>query len=111
MGCFPVVAETPENAESQKTAIAAMCGAAASQLMEAGTGQIILMLTLNSKGHVQSFTTESPKGLNLGKMKEAAAKIKAMHFTPPQKNGSSVAVKLSMSVDCSHQAASNSQSQ
>jgi TonB family protein len=78
----------------------AMCDAAAPKLHESGTNTVVLRMTVNSKGRVESFTTESPKGLRLEKMKEAATAIKAIEFTPATKDGSPVAVQIRTEFDC-----------
>jgi hypothetical protein len=77
-----------------------MCDAAAAKLRDAGTSKIVLMMTVDRKGQVESFRTESPKGLRLEKMKEASRAIKGIRFTPASKDGSPVAVLVSVEYDC-----------
>jgi hypothetical protein len=62
-----------------------MCDAAAKQLRESATNNVVLRMTVDGRGRVESFTTESPKGLRLEKMKEVAAAIKAIRFEPAKK--------------------------
>jgi hypothetical protein len=56
----------------------AMCRAAASKLLESGTNDVVLTITVDSRGKVESFLTDAPKGLRLEKIKEAATAIKAL---------------------------------
>ncbi len=78
-----------------------VCSAAARNLQEAGTSKLLLDVTLDSTGRVQSFKTESPKGLRLEKMKEAASAIKSLQFEPVvKKDGSPVAVQIAAEFDC-----------
>ena len=56
----------------------AMCDAAATKLHESETTEVVLTMTLDTQGKVESFKTDSPKGLRLEKMKEASAAIKAI---------------------------------
>lgn len=81
-----------------------MCDAAASQLRNSGTNEVVLMMTVDTRGRVQSFKTESPKGLRLEKMKETATAIKAMQFDPAKKDGHPVTVMISIRFDCSQPA-------
>ncbi len=83
----------------------AMCDAAASKLMEAGTTKIVLMMTVDGRGRVESFKTEYPRGLRLEKMKDAAAAIKKLQFGPATKDGSPVAVQIRIEFDCATQPA------
>ena len=80
-----------------------MCDAVAPKLQETGTTKVVLMMTLDAKGRVESFKTESPKGLRLEKMKDAASAIKAIHFRPATKSGSPVAVQILVEFDCGNQ--------
>ena len=77
-----------------------MCDAAAAKLRDAGTSKIVLTMTVDRKGQVEQFRTESPKGLRLEKMKEASTAIKGIRFTPASKDGSPVAVQVSVEYDC-----------
>lgn len=103
-------AQTKQKPDEMQIATQAMCEAAAPKVKEAGTNQIVLMMTLNRSGQVQSFRTESPKGLNLEKNKEVAAKVKAIPFSPAKKDGSPVAVQVRIQFDCGRQPGSTSQS-
>lgn len=78
----------------------AVCGAAALKLQEAGTSKVVLAMALDASGRVQAFKTESPKGLRLEKIKEAASAIKSMQFKPAIKDGSPVAVQIGVEFDC-----------
>ncbi|MGC2198090.1 MAG: hypothetical protein WA628_25695 [Terriglobales bacterium] len=93
--------QTGQTESTGRTATRAMCDAAAPKLQEAGTTKFVLMLTLSDKDQIQSFKTESPKGLRLEKMKEVSAQIKKVHFEPAKKDGSPVAVKVRIEFDCS----------
>src|SRR5271169_4987454 len=84
----------------------AMCDAAAPKLHEAGTNKIVLMMTVDAKGRVKSFKTESPKGLRLEKMKEAAASVRKIQFAPAKKGGSPFPVEVLIEFDCGGRAAS-----
>lgn len=78
-----------------------VCRAAARNLQEARTSKLVLEVTLDATGRVQSFKTESPKGLRLEKMKEAATTIKSLQFKPAyKKDGSPVAVQIAAEFDC-----------
>ena len=57
-------------------------------------------MRLDDSGRVQSFKTESPKGLRLEKIKEAASAIKSLQFKPAIKDGSPVAVQIGVEFDC-----------
>ncbi len=59
------------------------------------------MLTLDAKGRVESFKTESPKGLRLEKVNEAAAEIKKLRFSPAKRYGSPYVAKARVEYDCS----------
>jgi len=78
-----------------------LCDAAAAKLREANTHRVVLMLRLDNKGRVQSFKTESPKGLRLEKMKEAATEIRKIRFAPAKQYGSPDVVKVRVEFDCS----------
>lgn len=78
-----------------------LCDAAAAKLREASTQRVVLMLTLDAKGRVESFKTEYPKGLRLEKMNEAAAEIKKLRFAPAKQYGSPDVVKVRVEFDCS----------
>jgi uncharacterized protein YceK len=80
-----------------------MCDAAAPKLHESGSNRIVLMMTLNNSGRVESFKTEFPKGLRLEKMKEAATAIKTIQFEPARKDGSTVAVQIRVTFECASQ--------
>jgi len=58
-------------------------------------------MVVDASGKVQSFTTDSPKGLRLEKMKEPAAAIKAIHFKPARKDGRPTMVMIRIEFDCS----------
>jgi hypothetical protein len=89
----------------------AMCDAAAPKLRETGATKVVLMMAVDDKGRVESFKTESPKGLRLEKMKDVAAAIKAIPFRPATKAGSPVAVEVRIGFDCSAQTGSTSKNQ
>jgi TonB family protein len=88
-----------------------MCDAAAPKLRESGTNIVVLMMTLDSRGRVESFKTESPRGLRLEKIKEVAATIKTMQFEPAKKDGSPVAVQIRIAFDCAAQPTGDSKNQ
>lgn len=77
-----------------------MCKAAALKLREAGTDQVAMEMTIDAKGRVLSFKTESPKGLRLEKTKKAADEIKAMRFDPAEKDGNPVTVMIRATFQC-----------
>ena len=79
----------------------AMCAAAAPKLREFETNEVVLIMIIDDQGKVQSFETESPKGLRLEKMKEAKAEIKAMRFEPAKLHGQPVKVRVRVGFDCS----------
>jgi hypothetical protein len=111
-GCvLGAAAQTVHNGAEMQSATAAMCEAAGAKLQEAGTNQIVLMMTLSSKGRVESFKTDSPKGLKLEKVKQVATRVKAIPFAPAKKDGSPVAVQLRIAFDCARQPSSASQNQ
>jgi TonB family protein len=89
----------------------AMCNAAAPALRDAGTNEVVLTMTVDAKGRVRSFTTDSPKGLRLEKIKEATAAIKALQFKPAKKDGRAVAVMVRVKFDCSRPATDASKEQ
>ena len=78
-----------------------VCEAASSKLHEARTDKVALTMVVDASGKVQSFTTNSPKGLRLEKMKEPAAAIKGMHFDPAKKDGRPTMVAIRIEFDCS----------
>jgi hypothetical protein len=88
-----------------------MCDAAAPKLRESGTNKVVLIMTVGTGGRVQSFTTESPKGLRLEKMKDPAAAIKALQFEPAKKDGRPVAVMIRVEFDCSETSTDGSKKQ
>ncbi|HEY1263091.1 MAG TPA: hypothetical protein VGF06_06185, partial [Terriglobales bacterium] len=77
-----------------------MCEAAAQKMRDAGTDQVILMITISAQGHVLSFKTETPKGLRLEKMKKPAHEIEAMRFDPATKDGKPVMVMIRAAFQC-----------
>ena len=78
-----------------------LCDAAAAKLREANTHRVVLMLTLDAQGRLQSFKTESPKGLQLEKMGEVAEEIKKRAISLAKPYGSSHPVKVRVEFDCS----------
>jgi TonB family protein len=99
--CVAVTAaQTGQQDSDKEKATRQMCEAAAPKLRESGTNKVVLMMTVDSKGRVESFKTESPKGLRLEKIKEASTAIKAMQFHPAEKDGSPVAVQARITFDC-----------
>jgi len=82
-----------------------VCDAVAKQLRESTTNGVALRMTIDDRGRVESFTTESPKGLRLEKVKEVAAAIKGMQFKPAIKEGSPVRVQIRTEFDCTSQRA------
>jgi TonB family protein len=86
----------------------AMCDAAVAKLRDSGTSNVVLIMTLDTRGRVESFRTESPKDLRLEKMKEATAAIKAMQFDPAKKDGRPVQVQIRVEFDCSASATGTS---
>src|SRR5580658_10281369 len=88
----------------------AMCTAAA-KLREAGTNEVVLTMVIDARGRVESFTTDSPKGLRLEKMKEAATAIKALRCEPARKDGQAVKVMIRVKFDCSGPATDASKEQ
>ncbi len=79
----------------------AMCAAAAPKLRESGTSEVVLTMTVDPRGRVKYFSTNSPKGLRLEKMKEAADAINGLHFEPAKKDGRAVEVMIRVKFDCS----------
>jgi hypothetical protein len=105
-------AQTGKQESEADKATRAMCDAAAPKLRESGTNKVVLTMTLDDTGRVESFKTESPKGLRLEKMKDVAAAIKAMPFRPAtKKDGSPVAVQARIAFDCPTQPSSGSKNQ
>jgi hypothetical protein len=49
---------------------------------------------------VETFKTDSPKGLRLEKTKAAQAAIRAMKLEPAETDGNPVAVQIKMAFDC-----------
>ncbi len=78
-----------------------MCDAAAPKLHESGTTEVVLIMTLDTQGKVESFSTDSPKGLRLEEMKEASAAIKAIQFEPARKDDRPVRSMVRVKFDCS----------
>jgi len=109
--CVAVTAQTGQQDPAAEKATREMCDAAAPKLRESGTNKVVLIMTVDSKGRVESFKTESPKGLRLEKMKEVATAIKAVPFHPAEKDGSPVAVQARMIFDCPAQSSSVSKNQ
>jgi hypothetical protein len=103
------VAESKPTDSDAEKAPQAMCDAAAPKLRKAGTNEVVLMMTLDGTGQVTSFKTESPKGLRLEKMNEAATAIKTIHFKP-KKNGP-VVVQVEIAFDCADRLTSAPKSQ
>ena len=79
----------------------AMCDAAAPKLHESGTAEVVLTMIVDARGKVESFNTDSPKGLRLEAMKEASAAVKAIQFEPAKKDGQPVRVMIRVKFDCS----------
>ena len=104
-------AQTGKQESEADKATRAMCDAAAPKLRESGTNKVVLTMMLDDTGRVESFKTESPKGLRLEKMKDVAAAIKAMPFRPATKAGSPVAVQARIAFDCPTQPSSASKNQ
>jgi TonB family protein len=104
-------AQTGQQGSEAEKATREMCDAAAPKLRESGTNKVVLMMTIDNRGRVESFKTESPKGLRLEKMKEASTAIKAMQFHPAEKDGSPVAVQARITFDCPSQPPSASKNQ
>jgi TonB family protein len=97
---------------AQKTAASAsqkppqaLCDAAAPKLHESRTTAVVLTMVLDTRGKVESFSTNSPKGVRLEKTKAASAAIKAMRFEPAKKDGQPVRVMVQVEFDCSQSAA------
>jgi hypothetical protein len=110
-GVTLAAAQTGQPESEADKAKRAMCDAAAPKLHEAGATKVVLMMTVDDRGRVESFKTESPKGLRLEKMKDVAAAIKAIPFRPATKHGSPVAVKVRIAFDCPAQTGSASKNQ
>jgi hypothetical protein len=58
------------------------------------------MMTLDKRGRVESFKTESPKGLRLEKAKDVTVAIREIQFKPAEKDGTAVAVQIKIAFDC-----------
>jgi len=101
--CAPVIIAQNEQQDSDtKMAVQAMCDAAAPKLRQSGTNEVVLMMTVDDKGRVRSFKTESPKGVQLEKMKDTAAAIKKIKFEPAKKDGP-VPVQIEIAFKCTAQ--------
>ena len=99
--CAPVIiAQNEQQASDTKMAVQAMCDAAAPKLRQSGTNEVVLMMTVDDKGRVRSFKTESPKGVQLEKMKDTAAAIKKIMFGPARKDGSPVPAQIRIAFKC-----------
>ncbi len=111
--CVATFGQQDQQPNSQRAAPPqGMCAAAAPKLRESATNKVVLTMIVDATGRVQSFTTESPKGLRLEKMKEPAAAIKAMHFKEPaRKDGRAVMVMVRAEFDCSGSATDAAQKQ
>ena len=101
--CSMVAAAQQSGQQDSKKGIAppAVCDAATPKLRETGTNEIVLTMVVDIRGRVESFKTESPKGLRLEKMKDAAAAVKAMQFKPVKKDGRPVTAIVRFEFDCS----------
>ena len=77
-----------------------VCSASTQSLRASGTSKIVLRLTLDANGRVQSFKTESPRGLPLEKMNQPASAINSLQIKPAIKDGSPVAVQIDIEFDC-----------
>jgi len=107
--CSPVIiAQNGQQDSDTKMAVHAMCDGAAPKLQQSGTNEVVLMMTLDSKGRVESFKTESPKGVQLEKMKDTAAAIKKITFGPAKKDGSPVPVQIRIAFKCPAQPTTDS---
>lgn len=110
-GVAVTAAQTGQQDSETEKAIRAMCDATAPKLREFGANKVVLMVTVDSRGRVESFKTESHKGLRLEKMKEVATAIRAMPFHPAEKDGSPAAVQARIAFDCPAQPPSASNNQ
>lgn len=95
------VGEENRKLDSKRPGTDAMCAAAAPRLRQLETDEVVLIMIVDERGKVQSFKTESPKGLRLEKMKEAKAEIKALQFEPARLHGQAVMVQMRVTFDCS----------
>lgn len=102
--CSIAIASQERGRAESRKAPRAMCDAAASQLHESGTTEVVLTMILDTRGKVESFKTESPKGLRLENMNEASAAIKAIQFEQAKKNGQPVRYAVKVKFDCSEPA-------
>jgi len=100
MVCVAAGLSTPQLDSPKEQPRKAVCEAAIPKLRESGTSKIALIMTIDANGRVESFNTESPKGLRLEKMREAATAIKAMRFEPATKDGSPVRVQIRTEFKC-----------
>jgi hypothetical protein len=64
---------------------------------------------VDHSGHIESFRTESPKGIRLEKMKGVAIAVKKVHFEPAKKDGAPEPVKIRIEFDCSKKSSSGTQ--
>ena len=80
--CSMVAAAQQSGQQDSKKGIAppAVCDAATPKLRETGTNEIVLTMVVDIRGRVESFKTESPKGLRLEKMKDAWLSIANLLF-------------------------------
>src|ERR1700688_4969770 len=100
MVCTAVGLSTPQPDSPKEHPPKAVCDAAIPKLRASRTSKIALIMSIDANGRVESFNTESPKGLRLEKMREAATAIKAMRFQPATKDGSPVRVQIRTEFDC-----------
>jgi hypothetical protein len=101
MTCAVVALAQAGQGDSKTEPTPNLCDAAAAKLREANTHRVVLLLTFDTKGRLQSFTTESPRGVQLEKNGEAAAEIKKRAVALAKQYGSSHAVKVQVEFDCS----------
>jgi TonB family protein len=104
---FVSAAQDGQHISEKDQAKQLICDAAAKQLPESAAQGVALRMTVDDRGRVETFTTESPKGLRLEKMKEVAAAVKAMHFKPATKDGSPVRVQIRIEFDCTSEPSKN----
>ena len=101
--------EQPASKEVKPTPV--LCDAAAPALRAAGTNQFVLTMIINERGRVLEFTTYSPKGLQLEKIKPVVMAIKAIPFSPAMKDTRPVQVMVRAEFDCSAPATDASEKQ
>ena len=106
--CAVIVAQEPPDQPSRQKAPPAVCDAAMASLRQHDAKEVVLVLTLDDKGRVDSFQTESPEGLNLEKSGKAKAEIKKMRFQPALKDGRPAWAQILISLDCSESMAASS---